>query len=189
MGILKDFKEDVSGYRFRYQLVATFSLKVWLRIHKWRMQRANRGWSDRDTWGAGDHIAQMTAEMLQHLNDHTYVDWPQWFKLNVKEDGKNAYKNLSQVVSDITTYLNFEDTSWADDLTTKRDSLEEIFDKQEDGNYLYKSPDWYDAKGKKLSEAALKSRMNKWHKENLKAYKKAQNAMSFFARHFTQFWD
>lgn len=189
MGLIKDIIEDNEGYVFRARIKHTLSPREWMRHHKWRKQRADRGWSNRDTWGAGDHIARMTAEMLQHLNDHTYVDWPEWFKLNVKEEGKNAYTSLPQVVSDITSYLDFEETSWADGLTTKRDTLEEMFEKQEDGSRLYKSPDWYDEKGKKLSNPAVKQRINKWHKEEQKLYKKAQKAMMFFGRHFSSFWD
>lgn len=183
MGILKDWKEDSEGYRFRNQVVCLFSPKVWFRLHKWRMQRANRGWSNRDTWGAGEHIAKMTAEMLQHLNDNTYVDWPEWFKLNVKEKGKGAYKNLQSVIDDINKYLEHTETSWGDGLTTKAVSL--ISD---DGHYS--SPDWYDEKtGKKLSEPAINNRINKWAAEEDKLYKKAIKAMGFFSRHFSGFWD
>ncbi len=188
MSLLKDWIEDNEGYRFRRKVTYFFSPKVWFRLHKWRKQRADRGWSNRDTWNAGDHIAKMTAEMLQHLNDHTYVDWPEWFKLNVKEEGKDAYTSLAQVVKDITQYLDFAETSWADGLDTKRDSLDEIFKKREDGNYEYKGPDWYEG-DKKLSEVAIKHRINKWHKAEMKSYKKAQKAMQFFGRHFSGFWD
>lgn len=178
MGIVRDFKEDNAGYRLRHQIVCFFSPKVWLRLHKWRKQRADRGWSNRDTWGAGDHIAKMTAEMLQHLNDHTYVDWPEWFKLNVKEEGKGAYKSLPAVVKDIQAYLDFTETSWADDLDSKHNGDPQKF-----------HVDWYDQKGKKLTDAAIKYRINKWSEQHNKLYKKAQKAMGFFARHFSSFWD
>jgi hypothetical protein len=188
VGLLKDWKEDNSGYRFQTQVAHFFDPREWLRLQKWRTQRANRGWSDRDTWGAGDHIARMTAEMLTRLRDHTYVDWDAWFDLNVKEEGKNVYKNLTEVIEDITKYLDFEETSWADGLDTRRDSVDEIFKKRSDQMYEYIGPDWYEGE-KKLSEAAIKHRINKWHKEEQKLYKKAQKAMSFFSRNFSAFWD
>lgn len=189
MGLVRDWTEDTEGYRFSYRVRCFFNPTIWLRLHKWRMQRANRGWSDRDTWGAGDHIAQMTAEMLQHLNDHSYCDWPEWFKLNVKEGGKGAYQNLQTVIDDINTYLEFEKTSWADGLDTRNDRVDQIFKKSENENlYEWVGPDWYDG-DKKLSEAAIKNRINKWTKEYDKKYKKAQQAMGFFARHFSGFWD
>lgn len=188
MSLLKDYKEDISGYRLRYKVRETITPNTWLRLHKWRKQRANRGWSDRDTWGAGEHIAKMTAEMLQHLNDHAYTDWPEWFKMNVKEKGRGTYKSLPEVIKDITDFLDFNETSWADGLDTKRDSIDGIFDKRQDGNYEYKGPDWYEG-DKKLSDAAVKRRINKWQKDwNLK-YEKATKAMQFFGRHFASFWD
>lgn len=188
MGLIKDWAEDTEGYRFSYRVRSLFDLSLWLRLHKWRKQRANRGWSDRDTWGAGDHIAQMTAEMLQHLNDKTYVDWPEWFNLNVKEKGRGAYKNLQEVIDDINAYLDHEKTSWSDGLDTKRDSVDEIVKKREDGNYQWVGPDWYDG-DKKLTEAQVTQRIHKWSKQNNLKYKKAQKAMGFFARHFSGFWD
>jgi hypothetical protein len=188
MSILRDFNYTFGGYRYPHQIKEYLDLGNWRRVHKWRKQRLNRGWSDRDTWGAGEHIAQMTAEMLKHLNENTYVDWPEWFKLNVKEKGHGSYTSLEQVIKDITEFLDFNETSWADGLDTKRDSVDEIFEKRQDGNYEYKGPDWYE-KGKKLSDAAVKHRINKWQKEwNLK-YKKATKAMQFFGRHFASFWD
>ncbi len=188
MGIFKDFNETYGGRPFPYQIKEYFTPYNWRQIFKWRKQRLDRGWSDRDTWGAGDHIAKMTAEMLQHLNDHTYVDWPEWFKLNVKEEGKGAYKNLQSVINDINAYLDLEETSWSDGLTTKRDSVDEIFKKREDNMYEWIGPDWYDGE-KKLSDAAVKQRIKAWHKKSNARYKKAQKAMGFFARHFSGFWD
>lgn len=188
MSIFKDFRKDTEGYRFRRQLKESINPQTWLRLHNWRKQRADRGWSDRDTWGAGDHIALITAEILQHLNDHSYVDWPEWFKLNVKENGKGAYANLQDVINDITEYLNFTETSWADGLDTRNDELDKIFKKREDHMYEYVGPEWYEGE-KKLSAAAITHRVNKWAKEDRRLYKKAQRAMGFFARHFSGFWD
>ena len=103
MSIFKDWRDETDGTVFTYKVRSFLNLKIWYKLSKWRRQRADRGWSDRDTWGAGEHIAKMTAEMLQYLNDNTYVDWPEWFDLNVKE--KNGYKNLQAVIDDINQYL------------------------------------------------------------------------------------
>jgi hypothetical protein len=186
MSIFKDWQEDTDGYRFRAKATHFVNPREWLRLHKWRKQRADRGWSDRDTWGAGNHIAKITAEILQHLNDHTYVDWPEWFKLNAKEKG--AYKNLQQVIDDINAYLDHEKTSWADGLETRREKIDEMFEKREDGNYEWIRPDWYEGE-KKLTEAAIKNRINKWSKESNKKYEQAKKALSFFSRNFSGFWD
>lgn len=187
MSILSDFNETYGGRRFPYNVKEFLTPYNWRSVFRWRRQRLNRGWSDRDTWGAGEHIARVTAEMLQKLNDNKYVDWPQWFELNVKEECKGAYKDLQSVIDDINNYLEHSETGWSDGLTTKRDSIDEIFKPEKDGMYEWVGPDWYDGE-KKLTDAAVTNRINKWHKENIKLYKKAQKAMGFFGRHFAGFW-
>lgn len=188
MGILKDFKEEVRGSSRNYKIRSFFSPPVWLRLHKWRKQRADRGWSGRDTWEAGYYIARVTAEMLQWLNDYSYCDWPEWFKLNVKEEGKGSYKNLQAVINDINAYLDFETTSWADGLTLKHDEIDEVVQEREDGTCEWVGPDYYEGE-KKLTEAAITHRVRKWGNEEMRLYKNAQKAMSFFGRHFGGFWD
>lgn len=188
MSIIKDWREDNQGYRLRMKVTKLFSPREWFYLHKWRKQRANRGWSDRDTWNMGDHLIEITAAMLNHLNTNGIADWPEWFKLNVQEKGKNAYTSLDQVIKDITDYIDFEKTSWADGLDTKRDSIDETFKERQDGNYEYIGPDWYEG-DKKLSEAAIKNRINNWQKEWDKEYKKATNAMQWVGRHIAGLWD
>lgn len=184
MGILKDWKEETEGYYFSTRVRDFFSPRVWFRLRKWRVQRADRGWSDRDTWGAGEHIAQMIAEMLQHLNDKTYTDWPEWFKLNVKEEGKGAYKDLQSVIDDINNYLEWSKTSWADDLDTTPDQP------RTNEERLYIEPDWYEIEtGRKLTKAAVRNRIYRHHEQGEKLYKKANKAIGFFGRHFASFWD
>lgn len=177
MGILKDWIEDNKDYTLRAKVGYFFSPKVWLQLHRWRKQRLERGWSDRDAWGAGDHIARMTAEMLQHLQDKGYTDWPEWFKLNVQEEGRGAYNDLQTVINDINNYLDFSETCWSDGL----DSVN-----KKTGKY---SVSWIDENGHVLSEATITNRINKHWKEHMRLYNKAKKAMGFFSRHFTQFWD
>lgn len=189
MGIFKDWREENSGYRYHRQIIYFFSPRVWSRLHKWRKQRADRGWSDRDTWGAGDHIAKITAEMLQHLNDNTYTDWPEWFNLNIEEK-KCSYSDLQSVIDDINGYLKYQKTNWSDGLDLVSYDVNKLFEKYEDGNYGLVSDRWVDeTTRKKITEKQVTSRIKKWRAEEKKLYKKATNAMSFFSRHFTQFWD
>lgn len=185
MGIFKDFREDVEDYRFRTKIEYLFSPKKWMRLYKWRKQRADRGWSERDTWGAGDHIAKMVAEMLQYLQDNAYTDWPEWFKLNVREEGNDAYKDLQSVIDDIKNYLNSEEESWADDLYCKGNLLDTDKNefKQLETKWFFKKND------RKLSEKQIAARIKEYTKEQNKKYKKAQKAMGFFSRHFSGFWD
>lgn len=188
MSIIRDWRDDYKGHRFKYKIRKLLSPREWYYLHKWRKQRADRGWSDRDTWNMGDHLVKITAEMLQHLNDNGIGDWDWWFKEQVKETSKNAYTSLPQVISDLTEFIDFAETSWADGLDTKRDSVDEIFEERADGNYEYKGPDYYKG-NKKLSDAAIKNLINKWQKEWDKKYKKAQKAMQFVGRNFYGLWD
>lgn len=186
MSIFKDLKEDTDGYRFKTKLANMVSPSQWRRLHTWRKQRANRGWSDRDTWGAGEHIAKITAEMLQHLNDKSHVDWPEWFKLNVQEKGKDTYKSLQQVIDDINAYLVFSVTTWGDDLTCEGN----MFEDDKGGEFKHLNTTWrYEKNGRKLSEQQISARIKSWSKEYERLYNKAVKAMSFFARHFASFWD
>src|SRR3990167_3358283 len=169
-----------------YRFWDKYNPKQLIREVTYAKQRIARGWSDRDTWGAGERIAKITAEMLQHLNDHAYTDWPEWFELNVQE--KDGYKDLQSVIDDINNYLKFTETSWADGL----ESVEEVgrvFEKDEKtGNIIYKSPGWTE-NGKKLTEKQLTDRIENWHKEERVVFDKASNALQFFGRHFGSFWD
>lgn len=175
MGLIKDFKEEHTGYARIEQVKSVFNLKCWIRLQKFRTQRANRGWSDRDMWGMGEYIAQITAEMLNELKDG-HTDWSWWFKLNC-EQGKGAYKNIEEVVNDINGYLEFSKTNWAEGLTSVKGKT---------GKF---SISWVNEKGKKITEAEITNRINKHNKEETKLYKKATKAMSFFGRHFWGFWD
>lgn len=179
MSLIKDFNYwELQSTRKRYWPRTIINPRKWLYNIKHRHQRAERGWSDRDTWGGGEYIARITADILQHLNDNNYTDWPEWFKLNVKEGGKGAYKSLQEVIDDINNYLEFTETSWADGLTSARNP--------DKGKYLLI---WMDKDGNKLTEATVRHRLNKHIEMEQKLYKKAIKAMSFFSRHFAQFWD
>jgi len=179
MSILQDFKRDNESYRLNRQVVYLLSPKVWVRLHKRRKQRADRGWSERDTWGAGEHIAKITAEILQHLNNNTYVDWPEWFKNNVQE--KDSYKSLQAVIDDINQYLALTETSWGDGLTCDSYNLKE-------GGKL--NMVWRDEKtGKKVSDKQITARIKSHSEKEKKSYEKATNAMQFFGRNFASFWN
>ena len=190
MSILRDWLEDNTGVVAKRKIVYFFSPKIWYGLYKARSQRANRGWSDRDTWGAGQYIAQVTANMLQHLNDNTYTDWPEWFKLNVQEKGKNAYTDLQQVIDDINIYIEFSKTSWADGLDIEVYDSEKLFKKRKNGTYTMSNNIWVDAVTRKqLTEKQIGARISKHHKMDKKLYANATKAMKFFGAHFASFWD
>lgn len=186
MGIIKDWKLDNGDLPMSRQLYYALKPAVWLNLHHWRKQRADRGWSDRDTWGAGEHIAKVTAEMLQHLNDYAYTDWPEWFKENTKDN--RGYKNLQSVIDDINNYLDFQTTSWADDLGVDYNHQPDEAD--EDGFYSLSHIGWvYKDTGKQLTQKEIRAMLNKHHKQEAKLYEKATKAMEFFGHNFASFWD
>lgn len=175
MSILRDWRNNHKGDALRYKVEQFLTPSVWVRLHKKRTQRADRGWADEDAWGMGEYVARITVEMLELLRDKGVVDRDKWFEYNIGE--KNTYKNLQEVIDDIKDYQEWLGTSWADGL--------EIIDGKTDKYPLI----WVDKKGEKLTEAAIKSRINKHGKDGKRKYKKATKAMAFFGRHFAQFWD
>lgn len=176
MSIFKDWRVYTTGESLEMRSKHALDPRVWLRLQKWRTQRADRGWSDNDLWGAGDHIAKMTARMLQELNDTTYTDWPEWFKLNVQE--QEGYKDLQTVIDDINDYLDIIEITWAEGLQCRGD-----------GKAVDFNVSWFDESGKKLSEKEIKRRMAIYEMNYRNAYEAASKAMQFFARHFASFWD
>lgn len=179
MGLLRDVIEDSNGYVLRYRLSHSLSPKTWGRIYRHRRQRADRGWSDQDTWNAGEHIAKMTAEMLTHLDTNGSTDWDHWFKMYDVKD----YSDLKSVVDDINAYLNFQKSSWADSLDSSE--VSEHFTEGEHDN-----PRWRDKEtGKRLTSKQLSARIKRHYIDEMKAYNKAKKAMQFFGRHFASFWD
>ena len=175
MSLLQDVYNETKYQSFRSRITQRLSPSLWIRLHKYRVQRANRGWSDRDMWGMGDHLARVTADMLKDLKEGM-TSWPEWFKYNVGEEGKGAYTDLQQVIDDIEGYLDWSETSWTDDLDYA------------EGNTGKYSISW-SKKGKKITEAEITHRINKHTKEGAQKYKKARKAMGFFGRNFGSFWD
>lgn len=59
--------------------------KPWRRA-QWRIQRAQRGWADCDTWNLHYYLARVIGECLVHLRDHgigypgdiTEQEWADW---------------------------------------------------------------------------------------------------------------
>jgi hypothetical protein len=178
MGIIKDWRDNNSSFRVSTKIYSLFSPKEWYELHKCRKQRANRGWSNRDAWEAGDYVAKIVADMLFYLKDNSYVDWEWWFDNKYKK-GKNNYKDLQSIIDDINNYLEFQKTSWADGLDADIDDVKKFSDIK-----------WSDvATGKKLTDKQVTARINKYAAQEAEVYKKASRAMKFFGENFSDFWD
>lgn len=147
-------------------------IKYWLTPKELKLetehiiQRANRGWSEVDGWGAGEHILEVTSGLLKELaKRQNPLGWKNYFKINYQD--MMGYKNLSQVAEDIDNYLKFEKTSWADNLPFKLDGFDSYSKKQ---------------------DAQTRQAIKKWRKEEDKKYKKAQKAMNFVSANLSNLW-
>lgn len=184
--VVKQVWEDSEGMVPRARIRELLTPRYHRNFRKWNKQRIQRGWSDRDTWGAGEHILEMTAGMLRFLDrEQNPIDWDEYFKANYKQ--VNGYESLSEVASDIEQYLEFELTSWADDLELASDEIKDIFKKRQDGNYEFDAK-WVNKKGRVQTEKQITARINKWHKAEQRSYKKCQKAMTFVVANLAGLW-
>jgi hypothetical protein len=111
MSLLKDFREQNLSIRKLYWPRELVNPANWGRAVKWRNQRTERGWSDRDTWGGGEHIASVSAGILRELGkEKNIVDWDWYFRNNAWET--LGYKNLNEVAQDIENWLAWEEMSF-----------------------------------------------------------------------------
>lgn len=111
MSILKDFHQQHLHVRKTYWPREIFNLSNWARTLKWRRQRMERGWSDRDTWAGGEHIVEVTAGILRYL-ETTIIDWPAYFEMNYEDN--YGYTSLSEVAQDLDNYIYFEERQYED---------------------------------------------------------------------------
>lgn len=65
---------------------------------RWSVQRARRGWSDRDAWGVDRHLARVASEMLAHLAEHTH-GWPGTDEFPTFEEWTAALRHHSAVLA------------------------------------------------------------------------------------------
>lgn len=171
MSIYKDWLKGVSGTTLSYKVKSFFDIKWWLKLHKFRKQRADRGWSDRDAWDGGNFIVEITASILQELNKECTDEW---VKLNIKRSNSyHNYKNLQLVIDDIRNFISFDNTSWAEGLV-----------KGTDDNFAYFKKDT----DKKLTKKQINLYIERYRKKHKKLHEKAIRAMVFFSNNFSKFW-
>lgn len=171
--------EIAGGRRFPYNLRELLNPWNWQREFKWENQRKKRGWSDRDSWNAGDYIIEVTAGLLEKLgDDKSHIDWDEYFRTNYPNN--KGYESLQEVAKDIRDYIAFDPHSWPDDLGFKikykhinrgTDLVEMVKDN---------TPE---------EERQIQKAIKASHLEWKRRYKKAQKAMTFVAINFPSLWD
>ena len=110
---------NITGFkRFPYNALALINPANWWLEFKYDNQRKNRGWSDRDTWGGGEYISEITYGILNYLeNVQNVLDWEHYFNTNYNDN--YGYKSLSEVAQDIDNYLAWEQISFSEPILTE----------------------------------------------------------------------
>lgn len=169
MGLIKDWREETKHYTLWAKIT---SLKEMKRVCRYRKQRIERGWSDRDCWDAGSYILKITSDMLKEL--YCEKDNGEYFELNI--DKPSVYKNFKQVADDIDEYLAFKDT----DYTIYLDFDLPTGYVDEDGTWQTNSTEDQTEK--------MRAAMKKHQNEFIKKSKKATRAMKFVAVNHVKLW-
>lgn len=176
MGIIKDWNDENGSYVLHYKVLRFLSPNSWMMVYKWRKQRADRGWSDKDTWAAGEYILQISSAMLRELGkEKNPVDWASYFKDNqIKHYG---YSNFNEAADDIDAYLNFSaNSSWTDYIDFKLP-----------GGHINQDGSWESGMDKRQQFKAKKA-MEKHNREFNHLHEKASKAMRLVASNHGALW-
>lgn len=178
MGIIKDWRENNQYYRTSYKIRRLFSIKEWLELHKWRKQRADRGWSDKDTWSMDEHILRVSSEMIRKLAEEKHgvwdVDWESYFKNN--EFVTYGYGSFDEVADDIDEYLKYQTALWTDYIDFELPSGHV----DDDGFYVSNATE--------RQEFKMKKAMEKHNRESIRLHEKSAKAMRFIAANHGSLW-
>lgn len=122
MSFIKDFHQHNLTLRKRYWLKELVTPRNYTQVHRFRKQRANRGYADRDAWGGGEYIAEVAAGILYILGDEkNIVDWAEYFKNNYDENW--GYKTLHEVADDLQLYVEWDTMQFSDPLHAQIEKL------------------------------------------------------------------
>lgn len=178
MSLLRDYKDHHLTLAKKYwwrQIINPVNL---YRTMQHRHQRAERGWSDRDAWNAGDHILSVTSGMLKDLAEsQERFDWAEYFETNYKTNG---YASLAEVAADIDEYIAFDDYNWVDTLGFK---LKHSWKDSKNGGL--EMVDENTPEEQRLIKKAIKESHREWKRR----YTKMQKAMKFVADNIGSLWE
>lgn len=121
MGLLKDFYQHELTIRKRYWFREIFNPFNWKRNIQYRHQRAERGWSTRDTWGGGEYLAGVAEGILRYLDrEQNPIDWEHYFRENYPNN--YGYTSITEVADDIELYLWWQEEQYEDPLYSELNS-------------------------------------------------------------------
>lgn len=143
-----------------------------------RYQRAERGWSDRDTWDTGGYLLEVTSGMLKELaGEKSYLKWDDYFSTNFKS---KVYGDFDEVIKDIDDYIAFDELAWADSLGFK---MVHGIKEREDGHGQLISLNTPE------EELLIRKAIKDSHAEWKRRYAKMRQAMIFVADNIPGLWD
>jgi hypothetical protein len=178
MSFLKDYHDQhltmIKKYWWK-ELINPLNL-----YHTWqhRYQRAERGWSDRDVWNAGDHIIDVISGMVDQLGDEkSHIDWTEYFKENYKKN--HGYNSLNEVAADIKSFIEHDQSTWTDDLGFE---LKIAWEPVEKGSRMVE-------KNTPEEQRIMKKAMKEWQAEWNRRRAKMRNALVFVADNIPGLWD
>lgn len=113
MSIFKDLYEETRGFRLTYKIKTIINPREWILLYRWRKQRADRGWSDRDWWSMDYFLKDIIPPMLRKYAkegggiptslDKSYTD--KQFQAAIDK----WHKDLLKAADDIEAYYKHEE--------------------------------------------------------------------------------
>ena len=208
MGLLKDYRAHVAGYRRRHAVLELFKPKTWRYLSKQRRQRADRGFADRDTWDFSEYLTDIIIEYLEGGHYYGAPDKKHPLGLDGSQSGSDylfetiqsnrdnwkigntfGYSSIDEVIADLKNYRDAMRSSWTD-----HSNVELRIDLYNEdagiSDYLNKEDRWTDkTTGEPLSKEQISARMMKWSSDLKKLKKKSDKARDFFFANDFLWWD
>ena len=110
---------------------------------KWKWQRAQRGWSDQDSWGIYAYLGGIIPEMVRHMRSYTgghpgrLKNMKQWYK--ILDDMAYGFEQQAKWDADYVSmvgwkkngkeYYDFKDKEWCKAYEKKQKEVTKAFDK------------------------------------------------------------
>ena len=152
---------------------------------KYKIQRAQRGWADCDTWSLDNYLAEWLPAALRHLKEHSHG-----FPAHMFEDGDSTEENNYCASDD--AYARAEE-KWDSILQTMIDGFD-AYNRAQDGLYEDElgpyplDPDFLENLNKPLS-AERQARFARVRELEARDMQKFKEGMALFVEHFQSLWD
>lgn len=121
MSYLKDFRQHHLTIRKRYWLRELLNPFNYRSTWRHRRERIAKGWSRRDAWNGGEHIAEVAMGILRELGaEQNPIDWDEYFRMNYPDN--YGYNTLGEVADDLQLYLDWDIIQYEEPLYSELDT-------------------------------------------------------------------